>query len=257
MGRRNTIPPPAQSPERWLLWQDRNSYNINGTFMKRSILLLLLALITFKTFANSERWDDIKTYWSPLMLAIYKGQTNNYIQLIRQNVDLNFVSSGKKSNWHLTALDVAIRSANELAAKELLSTNKIIKPETYLMTACGQESGVIINLLIKYGANPNDTLENGYSVSMMAASFGSLEVLKCLIKNGADINQARKSDGMTTLMFAAFNGDIKKVKLILEYKANKYAKDNEGKIALNYVDQIYPYKKVDDNTKSELRRILK
>lgn len=125
------------------------------------------------------------------------------------------------------------------------------------MAACGQKSALIIDLLIKYGANPNDTLENGYAVSMMAASFGSYEVLEELLKHGANVEQTRKVDGMTTLMFAAFNGDLKKVKLLLDNGADKFAKDKNGKTALGYVDDIYERLNVSEKTKNELRQLLK
>ena len=191
------------------------------------------------------------------MIAIYNGQEEKVNKLIEQNVDVNFLTSGTNSNWRLTALGVAIRKDNDVAVETLLSTNKVSKPETYLMTACGQKSAKAVQLLIKFGANPNDTLENGYSVSMMAASFGSLEVLECLLKNGANLKQTRKVDGMTILMFAAFNGDDKKVKLLLDFAADKYVKDKNGKVAIDYVDQIYEHLKVSEKTKTKLRQQLK
>ena len=225
--------------------------------MKGTFLLLIFTLTSLTTFAHKEKWDDNKKDWSPLMLAIYNGQTDKVNKLIEQSVDVNFITSGTNSNWRLTALEVAIRKDNDVAVETLLSTNKISKPETYLMTACGQKSAKTIQLLIKYGANPNETLENGYSVSMMAASFGSFEVLECLLKNGANIKQTRKIDGMTILMFAAFNGDTKKVKLLLDLGADKYVKDSNGKTALDYVDQIYEHLKISETTKAQLRQLLK
>ena len=229
----------------------------NKTIMKGAFLLILFTLTSLTTFAHKERWDDNKNDWSPLMLAIYNDQKDKVTDLISQNVDVNFITPGTNSNWRLTALDVAIRKDNEFAVETLLLTNKISKPENFMMTACGQKSAKTIELLIKYGANPNDTLENGYSVLMMAASFGSFGVLESLLKNGAIVKQTRKVDGMTPLMFAAFNGDVKKVKLLLEYGADKYTKDKSGDTALNYVDRIYEHLKVNETTKAELRQILK
>jgi len=227
------------------------------TIMKRTFFLILFTLTSLTTFAHKEKWDDNKKDWSPLMIAIYNGQEEKVNKLIEQNVDVNFLTSGTNSNWRLTALGVAIRKDNDVAVETLLSTNKVSKPETYLMTACGQKSAKAVQLLIKFGANPNDTLENGYSVSMMAASFGSLEVLECLLKNGANLKQTRKVDGMTILMFAAFNGDDKKVKLLLDFAADKYVKDKNGKVAIDYVDQIYEHLKVSEKTKTKLRQQLK
>jgi ankyrin repeat protein len=227
------------------------------TNMKQTAIIILLILSTLTSFANKERWDDNKQDWSELMIAIYNGQTSKYLKLIEQGINVNFITPGTSSNWRLTALDVAIRKDNGNAVKALLETHKIEHPEKFLMTASGQNSSLTIDLLIKFGANPNDTLENGYSVLMMAASFGSFEVLECLLKHGANVKQTRRVDGITALMLAAFNGQPQKVRLLLDYKADKTIKDKNGETALNYVDNIYPYLKISDKTKTELKSILK
>lgn len=184
----------------------------------------MLNLLAFTASAHKERWDENREGWSPLMRAVYYGQTSKYLKLIEEGADLNFVSSTSESNWHLTALEVAIFKDNEVAVRILLETNKISKPGTHLMTAAGQKSALNVERLLRYGANPNDTLDNGYSVLMMAASFGSFDVFETLLRHGAKTDQTRKIDGMTALMLAAFNGQPKKVKLLLDYGANKSRK---------------------------------
>lgn len=225
--------------------------------MKQIAFLILLILATSSSFANKEKWDDNKQDWSELMIAIYNGQTSKYLELINQGVDVNFITPGTHSNWRLTAMEVAIRKDNVNAVKALLETNKIEHPEEFLMTASGQDSGLTIDLLIKFGANPNDTLKNGYSALMMAASFGSYEVLERLLKHGANVYQTRKVDGITALMLAVYNGQTEKVKLLLDYKADKYTKDKNGASALNYVDRINSLLNVNEETKTELRNLLK
>ncbi|MGC4041830.1 MAG: ankyrin repeat domain-containing protein [Flavobacterium sp.] len=158
----------------------------------KNLIVALLLFTTSLTFAHKEKWDDNKKNWSPLMLAIYKGETKEFKRLIKSNADVNYKVRPDDSNWNLTPLEVAIRMDNEVAVNCLLSTNKILKPESYLMTAAGQNSVRIIELLIQYGANPNETLENGYSVLMMATASGSKEVLECLLKNGGNPNQAEQ-----------------------------------------------------------------
>lgn len=222
--------------------------------MRQALTILLLLFSSLTALAHEEKWDDNKRDWSDLMLAIYNGQTEKFTKLIDRGVDVNFIAPG---NFKLTALGVAIRTDNETAVNTLLQTSRISKPETYLMTACAQKSALIINQLIKYGANPNDTLENGYSVLMMAASFGSYEVIDALLKHGADTRQTRKVDGMTALMFAVFNGGLDKVKLLLQSGADKYSRDINGKTAIDYVDQIYEHLKVSERTKKELKDLLK
>ena len=230
------------------------SYMIN---IKQIVFILFLILSTSTSFADKERWDDNKQDWSELMIAIYNGQTDKYLELIKQGVDVNFITPGTNSNWKLTAMEVAIRKNSVNAVKALLETNKIEHPEKFLMTASGQNNDLTIDLLIKFGATPNDTLDNGYSALMMAASFGSYEVLESLLKHGANVKQTRKVDGITALMLAAFNGQTQKVKLLLDYKADKNIKDKKGATALDYVDRIYPSLEVSEETKTGLRKILK
>jgi ankyrin repeat protein len=225
--------------------------------MKKIILLLILLVPTLMAYAQKERWDDNKVEWSELMIAIYNCDTGKYNTLIRSGIDVNYETPAIKSNFKLTALEIAIRKDNDNTVKALLQTNKIKHPGRYIMTASGQNNAITIDLLIDYGANPNETLKNGYSTLMMAASFGSYEVLRCLLKHGASVKQSRKVDGITALMLAAFNGQTEKVKLLLNYKADKNIKDKNGHTALYYVDMIYPYLNISENTKAKLRSLLK
>lgn len=222
--------------------------------MKKALLLLFFIFSTLTAFPHKEKWDENRKNWSKLMLAIYQGQTNKFRKLIAEGADVNFVSTGR---WELTALEVAIRKNNEEAVSTLLSTNKIKDPEDVFMTACGQESAKNVELLIKYGCNVNDTLENGYSVLMFAASFGSYEVLECLLKHGAKVNQTRKVDDMTALMHAAYNGEPRKVALLLKYGANKNARDKNGHLAMFYVEIIPEHLNINESTRAQLRELLK
>lgn len=220
--------------------------------MKKTLLFLLFTVLTM--FAHKEKWDDNRTNWSELMNAIYDGQTSKFSKLIKEGADVNFRSP---NGWKLTALKIAVFKNNEEAVRLLLSTNKIKQPEDVFMTACAQKSAKNVELLIKYGANVNDTLDNGYSVTMCAASFGSYEVLGCLLKNGANVHQTRKVDGMTPLMFATLNGELEKVTLLLKYGADKNVRDLNGKLALNYLDNIHKYLGIKEDTKNKIRDLLK
>jgi len=222
----------------------------------KNLVLILFLFTSLSTSAHKEKWDDNKQNWSPLMLAIYKGETKEFKKLIEKNVDVNYKTNSKNSNWNLTPLDIAIRKNNEIAVSSLLLTNKILHPEKYLMTAAAQNSVEIINLLIKYGANPKETLENGYSVLMMATGFGSQEVFECLLKNGADPNQA-KSNGMTVLMLAAYDSKMEKIKLLLKYGAKKDIKDSRGLTALDYFNKYSAIRNVSEEDKKEIKELLK
>jgi ankyrin repeat protein len=222
--------------------------------MKYKLTIIALIFSTLTVFAHKDRWDDNKKDWSELMVAIYNGKTDRFLQLIKQGADVNFAT---KDNWNLTALGVAIRKENEVAVTALLETKKVKNVQSYLLTACELQNVSNVNQLIKYGANPNVTSSNGHSVLLSAASFGSCEIIETLLKQGAEINHKRKVDGITALMLATFDGDVKKVKLLLSYGADKYLTDKNGKTALNYVEMIYERLNISESTKNELRQLLK
>ena len=222
----------------------------------RSLALTIFLFTSFLTFAHKEKWDDNKDGWSPLMNTIYNGKTKEFQKLIAKNANVNYVAKSKDSNWNLTPMEVAVRVNNEVAVNSLLLTNKIFHPEKYLMIAAGGNSVKIIELLIKFGANPKETLENGYSVLMMATGFGSNEVFECLLKNGANPNQA-KTNGMTVLMLASYDSQTKKIKLLLKYGAVKNLKDSKGLNALDYFNKYCEIRKVSEENKTEIRELLK
>jgi ankyrin repeat protein len=187
------------------------------------------------------------------MLAIYNGYNSKIDSLLTNGADVNFLPPKQKIN----ALEVAIRRNIVFAVRILLEKSKIENPESYIMTASGQDSAKTVELLLKYGANVNDTLNNGYSVLMFASSFGSLSIVELLLKNGADVTQTRKVDGITALMLATYNGDPEKVKLLLNSGANKLTKDKSGKAAYDYIARIPESSLISEERKRQLVLLLK
>ena len=224
--------------------------------MKTLITAAFIILLSGACFAHAERWDENRLKWSPLMYAIYNGQKRTAIKLIKRDANLNY-DGATNHHWYLTALTVALFMNREWAVKRLLATKAIDSPNKYLMIACGQKSAINLDRLINYGANPNATLDNGYSPLMAATSFGTDDILACLIKHKANIEQTRKIDGINALMLAACSGSVAKVRLLLAAGANKYAKDNKGRTALSYVDEIYEWHKTTEKAKETLRAMLR
>jgi len=222
----------------------------------KQVFILGFLLCAISLSANKDRWDAHKIDWSPLMLHIYNHQNDSAKALIESGVDVNYISPNPDTFFQLTALDIALRMNNEECVYSLLNTNKVKLPEESLITACGGKSAKNVDMLIKYGGNPNDTLENGYSALMMASSFGTLEILRCMIEHGADVNHAR-SGGMTPLMFAAYNGDAEKVKFLLENGADKNKKALNEKGVNDYLEEGCIRYNISAAIKAQLRDLLK
>lgn len=219
-----------------------------------SIILLLLFSMTSFQEDNSLRWDYGNEKWTPLMKAIYQGDTKTYSKMIKDGICVTSEFSQTK-NVKLTALDVAIRTNNDVAVGMLLNTKQFPKLNDYLITASGQESVKVLELLFDYGADPNYILENGYTPIFMATKFGSREVLVELLKRSKNIN--KKRNGVTVLMLAARDLNIEKVKILILYGADRNIEDSKGRKAYDYADLSLIKRENKSELITQLKELLK
>jgi len=224
--------------------------------MKTNLIFIVFFFCALNIGAHKEKWDENKEDWTPLMCVIYYGCSDCRDEFINQNIDINEISKTKK----MTALDVAIKIQDTESVNALLKTGCISDINKYIIDACFGKNVDIVELLIQYGADPNNSLANNYSPLMGAASFGSKEIMMLLLNHKVNIDQERTVDGITALILAAHNGDIDKVKLLLEAGANKNLLNKNGKRAFDYVDKIPPYiideNNITDEDKRELKKLL-
>ncbi|HEY9693747.1 MAG TPA: ankyrin repeat domain-containing protein [Oculatellaceae cyanobacterium] len=73
--------------------------------------------------------------------------------------------------------------------------------ETGLALAIEQNNLPILQMLLDAGANPNAGMEDDYRAIMLAALYGRLEMVRCLVTHGADVSAW--SQGETAIMSAA------------------------------------------------------
>lgn len=94
-----------------------------------------------------------------------------------------------------------------------------------------------IKKLLEDGANPNAKHSRwGDTALMEAACYGRDNVVKMLLKYGADSNN--ENHGLTALMYAAAWGRKKSVRILLRNGADPNAKDNDGRTALIKIFQL-------------------
>jgi len=108
---------------------------------------------------------------------------------------------------------------------------------TILMAASNAGKIEIVKYLVKNGAdiNLNDESEYGGSALFNASAEGHLEIVKYLVDNGADIN-LQVTTGSTALMMAS--DDIEIVKYLIENGADVNIQNYEGTTALVWASSI-------------------
>jgi len=91
----------------------------------------------------------------------------------------------------------------------------------------------IVKMLLKNGAEVNKTALNGQTVLHIAVRFGSLDIVEYLIKNNADINRNSPNFG-TPLIFATMNGNFNVIQSLVQNNAEINAHSTDGWSALHW-----------------------
>ena len=105
---------------------------------------------------------------------------------------------------------------------------------TALMYAAYNGHIEVLMRLISKGADVNLQDNYGRTALMMAASGPFPQALKLLLDNGAMPDVADKDEHYTALMYAAAEGQLENVKILLSFKANPALKDADGDDAITF-----------------------
>ncbi len=106
---------------------------------------------------------------------------------------------------------------------------------TLLMYAAFNGQTEIVKMLIKAGADVNAQDKTGTSALMFAASApGGAKTIQILLDAGAKINAIDSNEHFTALMWAAAEGQAENVKLLLKHKADATLKDVDGDTAESF-----------------------
>ena len=86
----------------------------------------------------------------------------------------------------------------------------------------------MIQHLLKAGADPNRTSEEGQTALMTASLTGKADAIKALLAAGAQVNAVEPYKGQTALMWAASEGNAAAEAMLIEFGANVNAKSTGG-----------------------------
>lgn len=220
--------------------------------MIKKIIYVILSKLILLTSCQKKMNINPKEFYENSDLEMAEAIISEDLNLIQQiiktkNVDVNTLGLKKMPFLVFAALNNNIKSFEELLKmnadpniKIYTENQQYIQPLAYLITI---ENFKYIELLLKYGANPNSLNAGKHSffyllyVDKQDEGFNRIVFL---IKNGADINVQQVGDNLDgeTITIAYCTLDrFDFVEKLIELDANSEIKDGIEMTALHYIQK--------------------
>ena len=171
--------------------------------------------------------------------ALFKAAESGNLVLLRTLLEHNF-DLEHTDNFGENALMVALRCGNRSVAECLLKITddptRITDNEgsTLLHKAAWGNLPELANMLLQeYNMDIDSKDYAGRTALHVAAYQGNTRILKYLLEHAANVN-AVDNEGRTPIFSGAYDGNFKMVKLLCEYDANLHLKDNTNLTVLEY-----------------------
>ena len=181
---------------------------------------------------------------APLHFAAAKGHRAVVDLLLAKGADVNGTGSGGITALHLAAANGHVAVAETLLAAKpnlrsalvdstavySLGANNAFSPavgETALHAAVKKGSELVVELLARAGADPNQGDAAGATPLHLAARLANLAVVKSLLGAKGAVG-ARDRNGVTPLQVAIGAGQLEASRLLLEAGADVNAESDEG-----------------------------
>ncbi|GBM99855.1 Ankyrin-1 [Araneus ventricosus] len=165
-------------------------------------------------------------YNSPLLTLLRQTKDNDAASLLRKVKKLfTFVQNNAAS-------EVETLFKAQSISEYCIANAKCVKKETVLHYASWKGYNEIVEILLKYNADPNARTKTGYTPLHYAAKFSHFSIVRALLSNGAMYN-AISQTGKTPLDCAA-DRKIRDFFLFLKYIFKK-VQDNDPSVLENLI----------------------
>ena len=171
------------------------------------------------------------------MRTVEDGNTEAIELFIQQNADVDHICVCR-----MTPLLLAVRNNNidtvNILIKYGADPNFVPKHrggKTILMESVIKNNKQIMEALLNANARVNDvTKKSGNSSLILAAAHGSIECLKILIQRVSNIDH-QNNKGETALIMAAKFGSVESIETLLQHNASINVQDHYKRTALIHV----------------------
>jgi ankyrin repeat protein/tetratricopeptide (TPR) repeat protein len=153
-------------------------------------------------------------------------------RMIQQMTSILEANKGRKKLFDKQVKNKALSDVKNLLKKDPGQLNKLDKEGSGLLhKAIENRQPAVAKYLLLRGARMDIPNSIGYRPLHWAVMLGQTEIVKLLIRHGADVNAAK--DDMTPLHDAAHGGHREIARVLLAAGADPYARTGQGKTPLN------------------------
>ncbi len=186
---------------------------------------------------------SIKKIW---IFIVFTGVVFSYACENKSSKSVKEKISGESVKTQKTKKTVDMQAFREAALNGRVQKVKEILPDlknvdaadengnTALMLAGYNGHTEIVRLLLDHDADINHFNPEGRNVLMYTASGPYPETVELLLDRGAELNRADKGEHFTALMWAAAEGNMEVVKVLLKHGADASLKDVDGDTAASF-----------------------
>lgn len=177
--------------------------------------------------------------WYPLHPAASRCNIKVTNFLLARGANPNALNGDGKAALHLAAgSDYCVTTVEALLANGADLNSRDRYGSTALSQAAFRGAVEVVKLLLARGADVNASSNEGYTSLHTAISTGAngalRTVVETLLQNGANTNAKNSDQGVTPFHKALERGDIEIVKLLLKYGADANATSKSGVTSLYF-----------------------